>query len=122
VRLYASLVGPLCGLYYPLPACCKNPLHARLMMNQSRLRSLWHSLYTEAEADAAIALYGGMKLPAGLGEKLDYDSFVVEQLLEELTPKFPTLAVTPPQEDRSQCLNSPSATPPAATPRSPSRA
>lgn len=74
---YASLVGPLIGIYYPLPF--DTELKNRLALSSSRLKLLWCSLYDEQQVDEAIREFGGIKLPASFARALDYDSFVVNQ-------------------------------------------
>lgn len=69
---YASLVGPLLGVYYPLPF--EEEFKNREAMRTSRLKHLWHNIYSEAEVDAAIKEFGGIKLPIC---RLDYDSYDV---------------------------------------------
>lgn len=69
--LYASLTGPLLGLYYPLPF--HNEDECRRALNSSRLKSLWCSIYTQAEVAEQIAEYGGTIMPSEFAAKLDYD-------------------------------------------------
>lgn len=68
---YASLVGPLLGLYYPLPDGTE--LQQRLMLNTSRLRGLWCAVYDEGEVDRMLLTHGGEKLPESMAKQLDYD-------------------------------------------------
>jgi hypothetical protein len=77
-QLYASLVGPLLGVYYPLPLQFNNA-QCRAALNTSRLKNLWHSVYTAAEVQRQIAAYGGIALDAGFADKLDYDSHIVAE-------------------------------------------
>ena len=72
--LYASLTGPLLNIYYPLPF--NDHIKNRVALNESKLRSLWCSVYTEEEVDKYIRLYGGLKLHPSFAEKLDYDTKV----------------------------------------------
>lgn len=77
-KLYASLIGPLLGMYYPLPADL-NKTQCRAALNSSRLRSLWHSVYTREDVLEQIGKFGGLMLPDGLASHLDYDSHVVAE-------------------------------------------
>ena len=74
-RSYASLMGPLLGMYYPLPF--DNEWQNRMALNTSRLSKLWCSVYTLEEVEQQIKLYGGFMLPDGFANKLDYDSHAV---------------------------------------------
>jgi anaerobic selenocysteine-containing dehydrogenase len=78
MQRYASLIGPLRGIYYPLPEASRD--QQRVMMNTSRLKNLWHSIYDEAEVDRQLKEYGGVKLPPDFAKKLDYDSFEVSKV------------------------------------------
>jgi hypothetical protein len=60
-QLYASLTGPLIGLYYPIG---DDEGRGRLALNESKLEKLWCSVYTESQVDEQITQFGGMKLPA----------------------------------------------------------
>lgn len=73
--LYASLVGPLVGLYYPVPTDDENI--ARRMMNSSKLRSLWCSIYTKEQVDACIAKYEGSILPDVFARRLDSYAYIL---------------------------------------------
>ena len=75
-KLYASLMGPLLGMYYPLPFDDEGK--CRVALNSSSLAKLWCSVYTSKVVDESIAKYGGIKLPDEYARKLDYDSHVVE--------------------------------------------
>jgi hypothetical protein len=75
-RRYASLIGPLLGVYYPLPEGL-NPRQERIAMNTSRLKLLWHNVYDEGEVDSQIREFGGTKLPDSCAKNLDYDSYEV---------------------------------------------
>ena len=77
MKLYASLVGPLVDLYYPLPF--EDEIKCRVALNSSRLKHLWCSVYSEGETDEFIAEFGGMKLPDYMADKLDYDSHEIAQ-------------------------------------------
>lgn len=59
--LYASLTGPLIGVYVPLPSDSES--ENRVMLNDSKLAKLWCAVYTEDEVDHQIKEYGGVKLP-----------------------------------------------------------
>ena len=65
---YASLVGPLIGLYLPLPL--QDDAANRRLLNASKLAKLWCSIYTEKAVDAAIAKHGGIKLPPSYARNL----------------------------------------------------
>jgi hypothetical protein len=75
--LYASLTGPLLGLYLPLPF--DNQIAARVALNTSRLKGLWCSVYTRPEVEQQIKEYGGVLLPARFAELLDYDAHEVRK-------------------------------------------
>lgn len=70
---YASLVGPLLGLYYPLPPNCETDEQRRLALATSKLKHLWCAIYTEAEVDDQVKHFGVAKLPDSFSRKLDYD-------------------------------------------------
>lgn len=72
MKHYASLIGPLLGCYYELPT--EDPLKNRIAMQTSRLKNLWHHIYTEDEVNHQIEMFGGIKLPK---LPLDYDSTTV---------------------------------------------
>ncbi len=74
---YASLMGPLLGVYYPLPF--DNERQNRVALNTSRLSKLWCSVYTRKEVEEQIEQFGGVMLPDEFANKLDYDSFAVEK-------------------------------------------
>lgn len=77
-KFYASLIGPLLGLYYPLPQVFDDsPERQRLAMNSSRLAKLWHSVYSSDEVDRQIKEFGGLKLPDEFARRLDYDHHAV---------------------------------------------
>jgi hypothetical protein len=71
-RYYASLVGPLVGLYYPMPSelSYEQCHHA---MNTSKLAKLWCAIYTEEQVDGFLVKYGGQKLNSVRASTLDYD-------------------------------------------------
>jgi hypothetical protein len=77
-RQYASLMGPLLGLYYPLPF--ESEYKNRIALNTSRLKSLWCSVYSREQVEVQVKQYGGIILPDNFARKLDYDSHAVEQL------------------------------------------
>ncbi len=60
--LYASLTGPLIGVYIPLPYDDEG--ENRALLNKSKLAKLWCSVYTEDQVDGMIEEHGGVKLPA----------------------------------------------------------
>lgn len=74
---YASLMGPLLGIYYPLPF--DNERQNRIVLNTSKLSKLWCSVYTRNEVEEQIKRFGGQMLPDEFANKLDYDSFAVEK-------------------------------------------
>lgn len=73
--LYASLIGPLLGIYYPLPT--NDETTARLMIGSSKLSKLWCSIYSSEYVEECIKRYGGMKLPDSCAQNLDYDTDVI---------------------------------------------
>lgn len=60
-QLYASLTGPLLGLYFPIG---EDEGAGRLALNESKLEKLWCSVYKESDVDKQIEQFGGRKLPA----------------------------------------------------------
>lgn len=74
--LFASLTGPLLGVYYPLPFADENS--ARRALNSSGLKRLWCSVYTREQVAEQLDTYGGVQLPDTFARKLDYDSWEVE--------------------------------------------
>jgi hypothetical protein len=76
-RSYASLMGPMLGVYYPLPF--DNELQNRAALNTSRLSKLWCSVYTRDEVERQIKDFGGLILPDEFAGRLDYDAFAVEK-------------------------------------------
>lgn len=78
---YASLVGPLLGVYYPLPFADDDT--NRLALSTSRLRYLWCAVYSRAEVDEQIAQWGGILLGDEYARHLDYDSHVVSEYISE---------------------------------------
>lgn len=72
-ELYASLTGPLLGLYFPLPRFL-NPMSARVALNTSKLKGLWCSVYTREEVGRQIKQFGGLMLDDGYARLLDFDS------------------------------------------------
>jgi hypothetical protein len=81
MKRYASLIGPLLGLYFPLPDAPEAV--QRVMMNTSRLKNLWHSIYTEEQAKDGVEKFGGALLPDSQAKALDYSSFEVQKAQEE---------------------------------------
>ena len=77
MKLYASLIGPLNGLYYPLPT--EDEITARQMLNSSKLKMLWCSVYSKEDTEMYIERYGGSMLPDSFASQLDYDSFAVKE-------------------------------------------
>lgn len=85
--LYASLTGPLLGLYTPLPTDDKDT--ARLMIGSSSLQNLWCSIYTSEQVDEFVTIYGGGKLPDIYASRLDYDwDLILDQskVIDVITP------------------------------------
>jgi hypothetical protein len=81
LKLYASLVGPLQGLYHPLPPA-ENEREAHLMLNTSKLRELWCSVYTEEHVDANVVKWPhSVKLPDHFATYFDFDSFAVDKAM-----------------------------------------
>lgn len=78
MQYYASLIGPLFGLYYPLPPDLENEELMRVALNTSRLKDLWCSIYTKEETERQIGKYGGLILPNAIAYNLDYSSHEVE--------------------------------------------
>lgn len=76
IKYYASLIGPLLGVYYPLSNEFDS-VQRRMALNTSKLRMLWHSIYTTEEVDQSIQIWGGVKLPDEFAKKLDYGSHAV---------------------------------------------
>lgn len=84
---YASLIGPLLGLYYPLPNFVDNDalndFAQRTALNTSKLKNLWCAIYDDADVDAQIAEYGGYRLPTSCAHQLDYDAHAVASAIAE---------------------------------------
>lgn len=68
IRYYASLTGPLLGLYLPLPirpdvekqdACDLGAL----LLNNSKMARLWCSIYEQGYAAELVGRFGGLLLP-----------------------------------------------------------
>lgn len=76
-RLYASLVGPLLGLYYPIPASLPDDESCRVALASSRLAKLWCAIYTEEQVDECVRKFGGHKLDPRYAGFLEYDTFAV---------------------------------------------
>lgn len=79
---YASLIGPLDGLYFPLPddlmESGMHPQHAfGPALNSSRLSRLWCSIYTREKARELVERFGGTLLPDTFAGRLDYDHHAV---------------------------------------------
>lgn len=74
---YASLVGPLLGLYFPVP--WDDDEVSLCALNTSKLENLWGHVYSEDEVDRMIESRGGTKLPENAAMQLDYDSYVVQK-------------------------------------------
>lgn len=80
---YASLIGPLRGLYYPIPDELDTDELRRAGMFTSRLKDLWHSIYPAAEVQRQVAEFGGTILPDDFARRLDYDSHKVNKVRYE---------------------------------------
>jgi len=59
-RMYASLTGPLLGLYFPLPD--QSEMENRTLLNKSKLAKLWCSIYPESEVNKLVATGRCIKL------------------------------------------------------------
>ena len=71
MKHYASLIGPLLDIYYPLPF--EDETRNRIALNTSKLGRLWCTIYTEEEVDDCIKNFGGIKLSEYYAERLDYN-------------------------------------------------
>lgn len=81
MKYYASLIGPLRGVYYPLPDELASEGKRRMAMNTCRLKDMWHSIYLAADVQRqALDFYDSVVLPDDFAKKLDYDSHAVEQV------------------------------------------
>lgn len=69
-KYYASLVGPLLGLYFPLPFEEKD-LNRRALRS-SKLKHLWCAIYSRVEVEQHIRMYGGQILADRFIDQLDY--------------------------------------------------
>jgi len=78
---YASLIGPLLGVYYPLPF--EDELENRVALNSSRLEKLWCAIYEREQVELYIRRFGGTMLPEKYARALDYDSFLVDQARQQ---------------------------------------
>lgn len=70
-RQYASLIGPLLGVYYPLPFADEGK--NRVALQTSRLKHLWCSVYTLEETQKQISEMGGIMLDESFVDKLDFN-------------------------------------------------
>lgn len=87
MKRYASLVGPLIGLYFPLPDA---PEYVqREMLHSSRLKNLWCAIYTEDQARDQVATYGGFLLPDSHADALDYNGDAVRKAQAYYDEKHP---------------------------------
>jgi len=77
MKFYASLVGPLLGVYCPLPAELDNMVLRRVALNSSRLKHLWCAVYTEEEVKRFVSQHDGVVLPDRYARMLDYDAHEV---------------------------------------------
>jgi len=80
--LYASLIGPLLGVYYPIGS--DDDTTCRVYMNNSKLKHLWCSIYSEEKVDEQIRKWGGVKLPPDMAHRLDYDIYETDKELREI--------------------------------------
>lgn len=64
MKLYASLVGPLLGLYLEAPDEVQTPNEFSAALTNSKLRYLWCSIYTREQVERQIKDYGGAFLPS----------------------------------------------------------
>ena len=74
---YASLIGPLLGVYYPVNA--KDEHTARLMLNSSKLAKLWCGIYDPEMTQGLICDHGGIMLDDAYAQRLDYNCHFVEE-------------------------------------------
>lgn len=82
--LYASLVGPLFGVYYPIPT--DDEATARAMLATSKLAKLWCSVYTAEQLEEILKKFKGtIVLPDRFANNLDYDDFETEMLLAKVS-------------------------------------
>lgn len=86
---YASLIGPLFGIYYPLPVfenlSGAELEHAqRLALNTSRISKLWCSIYTKEETGKHCEDYGGIMLSRDFAQRLDYNFDEVDTYIRGL--------------------------------------
>jgi hypothetical protein len=70
-KYYATLVGPLLDIYYPLPFEDENK--NRIALSSSRLARLWCSVCNDFEVDEMVKNFGGIKLNDSYISRLDYD-------------------------------------------------
>ena len=74
IKCYASLIGPLLGIYYPIPICSLQHIDVvGILLSSTKLRSLWCSVYPTHEARRCVDNYGGLLLP---------DEFAMRLLIE----------------------------------------
>lgn len=90
-RYYASLIGPLCGVFFPLPLDGAPNLEIAkmvggIMLNTSRLKSQWHTTYDRAEVERQITEFGNhcTMLPDAYASQLDYNSHEVQKMCQQL--------------------------------------
>lgn len=74
---YASLVGPLLGLYFPLPPELETEVQRRLGLITSGLKLKWCGIYPEQDTRDMVDRFGGVILPDHFAKQLDYDHFEV---------------------------------------------
>ena len=55
-RLYASLIGPLLGCYFPSEVG-QEELEFRQELNKSRLRPLWHTIYSAEQVSEQLKTF-----------------------------------------------------------------
>jgi len=83
MNYYASLTGPLLGLYFPLPDELVSDNARACALNTSKLSRLWCSIYTREAALAAIEEWGGSLLDDRHAAWLDYNSYAVMQIIRQ---------------------------------------
>ena len=69
MKMYASLTGPLLGVYFPLPEGDES--EQRELLNSSKLKNIWCAIYTEDHVDDLARNHPGIiKLPKPFAMKL----------------------------------------------------
>lgn len=90
MKYYASLTGPLLGVYFPLPIDgAKDMREARIVggtiLNTSKLKPLWCAVYDSDEVDKQIEEFGmdSLKLPDSYAGRIDYDWHAVYTMCQK---------------------------------------